>query len=318
MQFHHNRGMGMRVFLTGATGLLGSHLLEQGLRRGFQFSVLARDVSPRSFLSTVQNQTKQLEVIRADLLNLDPTLLPKEIDVVVHCAGLASSRLEDQKQMRDLNVVATQNLYNLLSDRGAQWIQISSVSTMCDGNNTVVTEDLQGHCRDTGYAKSKLEIDNWLESKRSNILFAHPCYMLGPWDSKPSSGIIFHALKMKKHFKFHDGIKNFIHAADVATGIYQALGKGCQGHYLLGHHNVRIQEFLEKVAKELRISNPAQTDKLEALEPYAREFCLSAAVSCEKAKQDFGFAPIVSLEQTLTETMDYFSKMKMLRRSSMT
>ena len=126
----------MKILLTGASGLLGAHLLEQGLKKGFEFKAVARKVSRRSFLFQVQDQ---VEVLSFDLT--DPTRWPTDIfdkvDVVIHCAGLASAFTRDEEKMRLINIEGTKNLFQAaIKYQGSQlkkWIQISSVSTLSSG-----------------------------------------------------------------------------------------------------------------------------------------------------------------------------------------
>ncbi len=316
MSLSHTRSMSNQVLLTGATGLLGSHLLEQGLSLGYTFYVLTRDISARTYLHSVKDNSAQIKIISADLLSIETASLPKNIDIVIHSAALASSRSEDAKLMQDINVTATKNLYNHYRDQNIKWIQISSVSTLCNGKSDWVDESFQGQCRDTAYAKSKLEADQWLESQSNNILYIHPCYMLDSWDSKPSSGVVLYALKFNKITKYQNKTKNFVAARDVAKGVFQAIEKNVQGHYLLGHHNIKIEEFLKIASQDLGVPYTAQITDEDLDDPFAKEFCAASSVDISKASRDFGYNPTTPLATSVKNAVDYFSKMRMLRRAS--
>jgi 2-alkyl-3-oxoalkanoate reductase len=75
--------MGDRVLVTGATGLLGSHLAERLVRRGDRVRALVRPGSPTDFLDTLH-----VEVVRGDLT--DPAACSAAVagvSLVFHCAA---------------------------------------------------------------------------------------------------------------------------------------------------------------------------------------------------------------------------------------
>ena len=319
----------MKILLTGASGLLGAHLLEQGLKRGFDFKAVARKVSRRSFLFQVKDQ---VEVLSFDLT--DPKSWPADIfdkiDVVIHCAGLASPFARDEEKMRLLNIDGTKNLFQAAKkyqgSRLKKWVQISSVSTLSSGEgNEPLDEERIGKFRPTPYAKTKYEAVCWLNDNRGEIdlLTIHPCYMLGPWDARPSSGAILFAFFLKRIKYLIDATKNFVSPKDVAIGIYQALKANAQGHFILGGENLKLSKFVELVAKHLQldsidtqfIDNPSlqaldlSEDQLASI----KEFSLSDPISWSKASENFSYNPQTSTEQMIFETVQYFIDNRMLR-----
>ena len=319
----------MKILLTGASGLLGAHLLEQGLKRGVEFKAVARKVSRRSFLFQVQDQ---VEVLSFDLT--DPTTWPTDIfdkvDVVIHCAGLASPFARDEEKMRLLNVDGTKNLFQAAKkyqgSRLKKWVQISSVSTLSSGEGNVpLDEERVGKFRPTPYAKTKYEVDCWLNDNRSEIglLTIHPCYMLGPWDARPSSGAILFAFFLKRIKYLIDATKNFVSPRDVAIGIYQALNANAQGHFILGGKNLRLLNFVEIATEHLQLdSNDIQfidNASLQALDlnedqlASIKEFSLSDPISIAKAIEAFDYNPQTSVERMISETVQYFIDKRMLR-----
>jgi len=321
----------MKILLTGASGLLGAHLLEQGLKRGFEFKAVARKVSRRSFLFQVKDQ---VEVLSFDLT--DPKSWPAKanifdrIDVVIHCAGLASPFARDEEKMRLLNLDATKNLFQATKkyqgSRLKKWVQISSVSTLSSGaGNEPLDEHRIGKFRPTPYAKSKYEADCWLDDNRDNmdLLTIHPCYMLGSWDARPSSGAILFAFFLKRINYLIDTTKNFVCPRDVAIGIYQALKANAQGHFILGGENLKLSKFVELVAKHLQLDS-IETQFIDNTSLHAldlnedqvagiKEFSLSDPISWSKASESFGYNPQTSVGQMISETVQYFIDNRMLR-----
>lgn len=313
----------MKVLLTGASGLLGSHLLEQGLKWGHQFIVISRNdaqnLPKRGHLHTLLDKVK---LVQMDLAKVEsyPDNLFKGVDLIINAAALASSRSGDADAMQAVNIQGPVQLYHKAKSEGIfDWVQISSISTMCDGTkkaDEIVTESDHGKFRPTLYAKQKYELDQWLESQQEGMktLFLHPCYMLGRYDSRPSSGAIFMALKMKKFPLLVDAQKNFVAASDVAKGVWQAIASKKTGHYILGGHNHFISDFIQLSLGKLSLPPGSvafvdqQTfDHSELMnheqKAFAKEFCLASAVSFEKASKDFGYAPELNLEQMTEEAI---------------
>jgi dihydroflavonol-4-reductase len=74
--------------------------------------------------------------------------------------------------------------------------------------------------------------------------------MIGPHDAKPSSGKIITMIYNKKFVLVPPGGKNFIHVADVASGICNAIDKGKTGScYLLANENLSYSEYYTKLSK---------------------------------------------------------------------
>ena len=319
----------MKILLTGASGLLGAHILEQGLKRGFEFKTVTRKVSRRSFLFQIQDQ---VEVLSFDLT--DPTTWPTDIfdkvDVVIHCAGLASAFTRDEAKMRLINIEGTKNLFQAAKkyqkSQLKKWIQISSVATLSSGEGNEPSDEKRiGKFRPTSYAKTKYEADCWLNENRGemDLLTVHPCYMLGPWDARPSSGAILFAFFLKRIKYLIDATKNFVSPRDVALGIYQALKANAQGHFILGGENLKLSSFVALVAEHLQL-NSIDTQfidqaSLEALDlnedqlAIIKEFSLADPISWAKASESFGYNPQTSVEKMIVETVQYFVDNRMLR-----
>lgn len=71
------------VLLTGATGFLGSHLLEALLRQGFEMSILKRSTSDTWRISHL---LQQVGVYDVDKVPIDDVFREKHVDAVIHTA----------------------------------------------------------------------------------------------------------------------------------------------------------------------------------------------------------------------------------------
>jgi len=147
--------------------------------------------------------------------------------------------------------------------------------------------------------------------------------MLGPWDARPSSGAILFAFFLKRIKYLIDATKNFVSPRDVAIGIYQALKANDQGHFILGGENLKLSKLVELVAKHLQLDSIdtqfIDNTSLQALDlnedqlAGIKEFSLSDPISIAKAAEAFDYNPQTSVEQMISETVQYFVDNRLLR-----
>ena len=259
-----------------------------------------------------------------------PTDIFDKVDVVIHCAGLASPFVRDEGKMRLLNIEGTQNLFQAAdkpqNSQVKKWVQISSVATLSSGEgNEPLDEKRIGEFRPTPYAKTKYQADCWLNDNRGkmDLLTIHPCYMLGPWDARPSSGAILFGFFLKRIKYLIDATKNFVSPRDVAIGIYQALKANTQGHFILGGENLKLSNFVEVVVKHLELNsidtqlidkaNLQELDLNDDQLAIIKEFSLADPISWAKASESFSYNPQTSVEQMISDTVQYFVDNRMLR-----
>lgn len=102
----------MRILITGASGFLGSHVVEAALKRGHTPVALVRKSSSLSFLRGLSG----VELCYADIRN------PQEIgvvlsmmDAVIHCAGLTKARNEEE--FHEVNAKGTRVLLEAAATR---------------------------------------------------------------------------------------------------------------------------------------------------------------------------------------------------------
>ncbi len=115
----------MRVFLTGGTGLLGSHTAEALAAAGHQVVALARPTADAAALAGVA------QVVRGDVLDPPARLesLMRGCDAVVHAAALLYRRGARRAEYERLNVVATESLLRAAGAAGVgRAVHVSSIA----------------------------------------------------------------------------------------------------------------------------------------------------------------------------------------------
>ncbi|GAB4014429.1 MAG: NAD(P)-dependent oxidoreductase [Bdellovibrio sp.] len=173
----------MKIFVTGATGFVGSHLCERLESDGHEVFALVRN--PHK----LQNLKFEGKIVQGDL-NLDSTwtwidYLPRDLDAVIHTAGIVHSFSEDH--FFDVNSKATQKLIKELSKKFNR-IKFTLISSLAASGPTEPgqlkkEEDLP--LPTSLYGKSKLEAEAHLIDLAplgwKNIIIRPPM-VIGPRD----------------------------------------------------------------------------------------------------------------------------------------
>jgi nucleoside-diphosphate-sugar epimerase len=110
----------MRIFMTGASGFLGSYLVADLLERGHEVAVLLRPASSHWRLDEVRRRLHVMEGTLEELDALRQTLQAFVPDVVVHMAWRGVGGADRNSPVQAINVSDTVRLAELAADVGAK------------------------------------------------------------------------------------------------------------------------------------------------------------------------------------------------------
>lgn len=115
----------MKILVTGATGFVGSHLIDHLLEQNQQVRCLIRNPSALKWLQA----KKQIEIIKGDLQDMNALRdAVEQIDAVVHCAGLTKAL--DVKQYFHVNAIGTANLLKVVADHAPDIRRFTLISSL--------------------------------------------------------------------------------------------------------------------------------------------------------------------------------------------
>src|SRR4029077_342146 len=179
----------MLIFLTGATGFLGSHIARVLTAQGANLRLLVR---PTSNLRNLEGL--KAETVTGDLR--DPASLDKAIsgcDTILHVVADDRLWLRDPAEMYRSNVDGTHAIIEAARKNGIRRVvHTSSVATMgftsnghpADEDSPVPLADMIGH-----YKRSKFMAEQIaLQAGRSgmNVVVVNPTTPIGAQDIKPT------------------------------------------------------------------------------------------------------------------------------------
>lgn len=253
----------MKVFVTGATGFVGSHVARELASRGADLRLLVRRTSNLANIEGLAAETAT-----GDLL--DPESLRSAIrgcDAVMHVAADYRLWVRDPDTMYRANVEGTRALLRIAREEGVpRCVYTSSVATMgfrsdgtiVDETTPVSIDDMVGH-----YKRSKFLAEQAaIEAARAgqSVIILNPTTPIGPGDWKPTpTGRIIVDFLNRKFPAYVDTGLNLVDVREVARTHADALERsvGWPGErYILGGENLTLKQILDKLAEITGLPSP--------------------------------------------------------------
>jgi len=286
----------MKILITGADGLLGSHLTRELLKRKHKVSVLIQPGKPCPTLNGLNINLIECDILNYNLLKEKLT----DIEAIFHLAANTSLWPSRNKITKDINIKGTGNIIKLSKKlKVKRLIYIGTANSFSYGSKTNPgKEDTEynGWKYKLDYMDSKYEAQNMVLKEVSNGLNAvvvNPTFMLGAYDSKPSSGAMIMAIYNQKVPACAPGGKNYVNAKDVSIGVANALELGRNGHcYILGNKNLTYKEAFTTIGKVINSKTPKTTLPKMALLVYGFISSLIARVSRKTPTVSYQMAKI--------------------------
>lgn len=245
----------MKILITGASGFIGSFIVEEALRRGFETWAAVRKSSSKAYLQDERIHFIELDFSSQDLL--EAQLKGHAFDYVVHAAG--ATKCLHQEDFFRINTEGTQNFVQALLHLQMplkRFVYISSLSIMGAIREQQPYEEIRESDEpkpNTAYGKSKLEAEKWLESQPIPYVILRPTGVYGPRERD----YFLQIQSIKNHMDFAVGFQRqditFVYVTDVVQAIFLALEKGETGRkYFLSDGEVyQSATFSDLVHEEL-------------------------------------------------------------------
>jgi dihydroflavonol-4-reductase len=247
--------MSDKVFLTGASGFVGSHVLRALLEAGYAVRALVRGVN-----SSLLEERENLEIVRGDLAHAGS--FAHALDgcrYVVHTAALYSFSPKDRAQIHAVNVVATAGLMVAADVAGIERVVLTSSSATIGhtrngkpADETCYPEPVDETSHLGDYHHSKLLQERAAFAGRVPVVAVLPTAPVGPGDWKPTPTgkmvLDFARGKIAAKAPGHGGL-NLVAVEDVARAHVVALQKGRPGErYVVGGENLSMDEIWQMLA----------------------------------------------------------------------
>lgn len=274
--------------ITGATGHVGTVLLEELLSRGEQVRALVYKDFSGSLPSGVQVCSGDI----TDIRSLEPFFDRFGFDRIclIHCAGMVTIASKKNPDVWKTNVEGTRNIMELSLAHGVdRVIYVSTVHVIPERPKPeIITEVdsfspqlVQGQYAESKAAATQIVLD--YAKKGLNASVVHPSGIMGPGDTMKRNHLI-RTIKAMAAGRISVGISggyDCVDSRDVAKGILLCEKHGRRGEcYILSGHYVTIQELLNRVR--------VMTGRRPTAKSLPYRFVKATAAFAEKAAALFG------------------------------
>lgn len=332
------------IFVTGATGFIGAHLLYYLISGGNEILALKRSSSNLQYVKNVfRYHTRDWETLfnrinwtDGDVTDYDSLLEATQgIDEVFHGAAMVSFDPGDKYKMLNTNIRGTANVVNAALENGVRKLAyISSVAALDPvKENQIITEKFFGNFpqRYSNYAESKFksELEVWRGTEEGlNAVVVNPSIVLGPCIPMEGSGSFFKVIRKGIGF-YPSGMTGFVDVRDLCSILIKLMQHDfINERFIVSGENHTYKELFQLIAKQFQTKIPQRELKpfitniawrLERIRSrlflqkprVTKELHQSAhkrvRFSNEKVKKmlDYQFIP---LEQTIADTVESLNR----------
>lgn len=320
-----------KLFVTGATGLVGSQVIQRARENGQAVLALVRSADQASFL-----QEQGVELVEGDLTRPE-TLQEKLSGVtqVVHTAAKVGD-WGSVEEYRQTNVAGLTNLISAIEEQCAlkRLIHISSLGVYEARDHYGTDETEAPHASGIdGYTLSKIEAEQLLQQLSIPYTILRPGFIYGPRDRTVLPRILerlksgqFAYLGSPEKLMNNTWVKHLVDAIFLALNHEQAVG---QIYNITDITLVSKREFISTIAELAGYPSPEKVVPL----PVARHLAkileglwrllgkkqapilsqarikflgLNLDFSTLKAQQELGYHPQTSYREAMSDTIDWF------------
>lgn len=327
----------MKVFLTGASGFIGTHLTSVLAREGNEVTALVRN--PK----VAVNFSKEIKILRGDIFEKDTMKAGMEgCDWVFHLAAYAQPTSADRELPYRTNVEGTRNVIDAAITCGVKKLVFTSTGgTMGFSRNGLPVNEETNRNLDyhTEYERTKSAAEALAISASSSlteIVIVNPTRVFGPGKLSKSNSVT-RIMKL-----YGSGLWRIIPGDGTAIGNYAFIGDVVKGHilaarygkggerYILGGENVSFEKLFEELGRAygrkrrmIRLSEQAlrKTAKLTGIagsvigkpalisDTWIEKYLQNWILSSDKAVKDLSYR-ITPFEEAVDLTVQWIRRLQ--------
>ena len=329
-----------RILVTGASGFIGSFIVEEALNRGFEVWAGIRTTSSKRYLKDERINFIELDFSNASTLQeqlATQKYAVGEFHYIVHCAGATKCR--NKEEFDEVNYHQTIHFVETLKALDMiplQFVYISTLSVFgpireADYTAILETDTPQPN---TAYGLSKLKTEQYLETLQDfPYVILRPTGVYGPREAD----YFLMAKSIGNHLDFAVGYKRqdltFVYVKDVVQAIFCSIDSNVQRRayclsdgqvYSSTHFSDLIQKemakkfvlrlkfplFILKVVSLLAEKSAALVGKSSTLNSDKYKIMKQRNWQCDiaPAQNEIGYCPQYDLTRGVAETIAWYKK----------
>ena len=301
------------IFITGASGLLGSSLIETLFEKHMGTTPLQIRALYRKQIPAIQFAEK-MEWIEGDVLDvvvLEEAL--KGVEQVYHCAAIVSFDPKQKQKMHATNVEGTANVVNACIDAGVKKLlfvsSVAALGRIREEGSINETMNWSEATSNSEYGKTKYlaEMEVWRGiGEGLDAVIVNPVIILGCGDWNGGSSGIFKSAYDRFPW-YTSGVSGFVDVKDVSNAMNLLMNSNISAQrFIISGHNTPYRTIFNLIADAFKVPRP-----------YKKVTPLLAAIvwRLEAVKAFFtGSSPLLTKETTLTaQASVYFDNSKLLK-----
>ena len=254
------------VFVSGATGFLGSYICRYLIDQGYSVVGLKRHTSSMQLVEDIHDRINWAVGDILDIPFLEETL--SGVDAVIHAAAMISFKPSERETMMKVNVEGTSNMVNVcLALNISRFIQISSIAAIgrnkyqpkIDESISWGNSDLNSHY---AISKFKSECEVWRGMEEGlNAAILNPSVIIGAGDWNSGSCLLVKQVADGLSF-YPIGETGFVDVRDVARASIGLMESSIHGErYIVNGFNTSYRIFFQQMASRLGVNPPKREAK---------------------------------------------------------
>ncbi len=262
------------ILITGATGLVGTHLLVQLINEKQPIRALYRSEAKKEYarkmfsyyLPEKEHLFDTIDWVKTTLNNI-PELSEafKGITHVYHCAAKISFNPSHYKKLRKVNIEGTANIVNLsLIHNVEKLCHVSSIATLEENPVTAFideTAEWNPEAQKSVYAITKYgaEMEVWRGAQEGlSTVIVNPGIIIGPGFFDSGSGFLFKRIYAGMRY-YTTGTSGYVAIQDVVRIMHRLMeGKYSKERYIIVGENLSYKDAFSMIAKALNKSVPTK------------------------------------------------------------
>jgi nucleoside-diphosphate-sugar epimerase len=258
-------------FVTGVTGLVGSHLVFRLLSENEKVIAAIRKTSRKESVRRVfsyytdepDRLFDRIEWIECRLDDYESvkSALPGGSSVY-HCAAMVSFAGADSTAVIDNNVKVTSNIVRVCLENEAKLCHVSSTAAIGAGSNEAMVDETHKWNDETSHSaysisKHLSEEEVWHGiSAGLKAVIVNPSVIIGPGEWNRSSSQFFPNIDRGMLF-YTNGITGYVYVNDVVEAMIWLMRSSISGErYLVTAENLTYGEILRMIASALGVRKP--------------------------------------------------------------
>lgn len=324
-----------KVLVTGASGFIGSSLVDRLLQEGYDVTAGIRKTSSREYLQ--DNRIKFIDLPYSKPEELSDILKKENFSTIFHLAGITKAK--KQSDFERINFGYTKTLIDAIKGLDVKLIFFSSFAACGEGEEIHFTprKVTDENTPNTGYGKAKLMAEEYLRANFQNYIILRPTGVYGARET--DYFVYFKTLNnhLEPYLGYVPQRLTFVHIDDLVEVCMLSMKSEIKGRtYFVSDGNVYLDTEFAKITKEVLSKRTIKlkfplfivswisgfmeilgklTNRTYTLNKDKYNILKARNWNCDidNLKQDLGFEPQIDLRKGVEKTIKWYKQEKKLK-----